>query len=148
MGLCIGSNAILQCSFGAAPTPLTVIPQNMVNVSSQPMATIMDNKPFVNIKPFGMCTSVANPAVATATLASYGIYGPPVNYTAFLAALAAANLLTPMPCVPATAAPWAPGSPTVLIKGVPALTDSSVLMCACGGVIKCNMAAQFTAYLK
>lgn len=82
-----------------------------------PLANIMDNVPMVNIAPFGMCSSLANPTVASATAAALGV-------------------LTPMPCVPVTTAPWAPGSPTVLIGNLPALNHSSKLMCAWGGLIQ------------
>jgi hypothetical protein len=49
-----------------------------------------------------------------------------------------------MPCVPVTTAPWAPGSPTVLIGNMPALNDQSKLMCNWGGVIQINSAGQTT----
>jgi hypothetical protein len=49
-----------------------------------------------------------------------------------------------MPCIPMTMAPWAPGSPTVLLANMPALNDSSKLMCNWAGVISINMAGQFT----
>jgi hypothetical protein len=88
-------------------------------------ANIMDNIPCMNIMPFAMCSSPANPTVAAATAAALGV-------------------LTPMPCVPVTAAPWTPGSPTVLIGGMPALNDSSKLMCSFGGVISVNVPGQFT----
>jgi len=39
------------------------------------------------------------------------------------------------PCVPATAGPWAPGSPTVMVRGQPALNNSSTCTCTIGGVI-------------
>ena len=38
-------------------------------------------------------------------------------------------------CVPVTTAPWAPGSPTVLIANMPALNNSSKLLCTWAGVI-------------
>jgi hypothetical protein len=43
-----------------------------------------------------------------------------------------------MPCIPVTPAPWVPGavSPPVILDGVPALDDISILMCTWGGVIK------------
>ena len=129
MGFCVSHGAILQCPFGNMPSTLNVLPNNMVNVTSKPMATIMDNKPFVNITPFGMCMSLANPTVASATASALGV-------------------LTPMPCIPMITAPWTPGSTTVLIKNIPALTDKSILMCAYGGVIKCNFAGQITSQLK
>jgi len=99
-----------MCAFGLAPSSLMVLPDNKV-VTSMPIATIADNKPMVNILPFGMCTSPSNPQVAAA-------------------------LGSPMPCVPVTVAPWTPGSPTVLIGGKPALNQSSKLMCNWGGVIQ------------
>jgi hypothetical protein len=129
MGFCVCNGAILMCSFGAIPSTLTVLPTNLVNVSSQPMATVMDNKPFVNIMSFGMCSSLANPTVASATAAALGV-------------------LTPMPCIPSIVGTWVPGSTTVMVKGNPALTDSSTVMCAYGGVVKCNFAGQITSNVK
>ena len=67
--LCNG--ALLQCSMGMAPSGLTVLPVNRVNTGNQPDANSMDNVPFVNIMPFGMCMSPANPAVAAATAAAW-----------------------------------------------------------------------------
>lgn len=122
MGLLVCTGAMLQCSFGAAPGSLMVLPKNKV-LATMPAANIMDNKPFVNILPFGMCSSMANPAVASATAAALGV-------------------LTPMPCTPVTTAPWAPGSPKVLIGNMPALNNSSKLICAYGGVIQINNAGQ------
>ena len=112
--VCMG--ATLQCSFGAAPSSLVVLPSNRT-MTGAPAATIMDHAPLVNIMPFGMCSSPANPTVAAATAAALGV-------------------LTPMPCVPATAAPWIVGAPTVLIGSMPALDNNSKLMCNWGGVIQ------------
>ena len=120
--VCMG--AMLQCSFGAAPANLVVLPANKV-LTGTPAATIMDHAPMVNIAPFGMCNSPSNPTVAAATAAALGV-------------------LTPMPCIPVTPAPWVPGSPTVLIGNFPALNNSSKLMCAWGGVIQINTPGQFT----
>ncbi|MEN6439480.1 MAG: DUF4280 domain-containing protein [Syntrophobacter sp.] len=127
MGFLVTGGAVLQCCFGAAPSTLMVPPTNKVTVSLY-AATIMDNKPFVNIMPFGMCSNPANPLVAAATAAAAGV-------------------LTPMPCVPITMAPWVTGMPTVLIGAFPALTDSSILICTWGGVIKINTAGQFKVQL-
>ncbi len=80
---------------------------------------------MMNIGSFGMCSSLANPTVAAATAAALGA-------------------LTPMPCVPATSAPWAPGSPTVQIANTPALNNSSKAMCSYGGVIQIVMPGQMT----
>ena len=119
------SGAMLQCSFGLAPSSLVVLPVNQTFTSYMPAANIMDHVPIVNILPFGACTSVANPTVAAATSAAMGV-------------------LTPMPCVPATAAPWVPGAPTVLLGNMPALDDTSKLMCTWGGVISVAFPGQVT----
>lgn len=55
--------AVLQCSFGMAPSVLNVLPLSRV-MSSMPMANISDCVPLVNIMPFGMCSSMSNPTVA------------------------------------------------------------------------------------
>ncbi len=120
--VCMG--ALLKCSFGVAPSSLVVLPVNRV-MTKTPDANIMDNKPMVNILPFGMCQSLANPMVAAATAAAFGV-------------------LTPMPCVPMTTAPWMPGSPTVQIGGMPALNDASKLMCMWGGMIEVSFPGQAT----
>ena len=126
MGMHVCMGAMLQCSFGAAPSSLMVLPVNRVVTSNMPAANIMDHKPLVNILPFGTCSSMANPVVAAATAAKFGV-------------------MTPMPCVPATPAPWLPGSPTVLMGNMPSLQDSSKLMCTWGGVIQVIVPGQFTA---
>jgi len=119
------NGATLQCSMGMAPSSLVVLPVNRVNTGNQPDANIMDSKPMVNIMPFGMCTSLANPAVAAATSAALGV-------------------LTPMPCIPVTPAPWASGAPTVLLANAPSLDNQSKLMCTWGGVIQVVSPGEFT----
>lgn len=121
--VCMG--AMMQCSFGAAPSSLIVLPQNKVLAGGPPAATIMDGKPIVNVPPFGVCSSLANPVVAAATAAALGV-------------------LTPMPCVPVTPAPWVPGAPTVLIGNMPALDNQAKLMCTWGGVIQITAPGQTT----
>ena len=114
-----------MCSFGMAPSTLVVLPINRVITSNQPAATIMDYIPMVNIMPFGMCMSPANPMVAAATAAALGV-------------------LTPMPCIPNTPAPWVPGAPTVLLGNQPTLDNVSQLMCVWGGVITFSYPGEVT----
>jgi hypothetical protein len=123
MAQLVCNGAMLMCSFGVAPCTMMVTPENMVNASNMPAATIMDNIPMKNILPFGMCTTQSNPAVAAATAAALGTP-------------------TPAPCVPVTTAPWAPGSATVMIANKPALNSASKLMCTWGGVISITFAGQ------
>jgi hypothetical protein len=90
-----------------------------------PDANIMDHIPMTNIMPFGVCSSMANPEVAAATAAALGV-------------------LTPMPCVPATPAPWVTGAPTVLLANFPTLDNVSTLDCIWGGVIQFTDAGEET----
>ncbi len=112
--VCMG--AMMQCTFGLAPSSLVVLPTNKVLTNQMPDANIMDHIPMTNVMPFGMCQSLANPEVASATAAALGV-------------------LTPMPCIPNTPAPWVPGAPTVLLANMPTLDNVSQLMCTWGGVI-------------
>jgi len=91
----------------------------MVKQTSMPAGTFMDYVPLLNIMSVGTCSSPANPLVAAATAAALGV-------------------LTPQPCIPATVAPWTPGSPTVKIGQMPALDDASSLMCMWAGQISIN----------
>lgn len=125
MGLAVCTGAMLSCSFGAAPSPLMVLPANLALVSNMPMANIMDNKPMVNILSFGMCQSPSNPTVIAATAAAAGVF-------------------TPAPCLPLTVVPWTPGNPTVLLANMPVINDSSMLTCSWGGIIKISSPGQTT----
>ncbi|MDE3135823.1 MAG: DUF4280 domain-containing protein [Acidobacteriota bacterium] len=120
---CMG--AMMRCSFGAAPSSLVVLPTNRVFTNEVPDANIMDHIPMVNIMPFGVCSSMAFPATASATAAAMGA-------------------LTPMPCIPATPAPWITGAPTVLLGNFPTLDNVSQLMCIWGGVIEFVDAGEVT----
>lgn len=123
----VTSGASTLCSFGTAPGVLNVVPvaPPSTNASSAPVAVVTDIVPFLNIGSFAMCTSLANPAVASATSAALGV-------------------LTPMPCTPVVPGPWRPGSPTVLVRGTPAVTASSTCQCAYGGLISISVPGQFT----
>ena len=126
MSAAVVNGAVLQCSFGTSPSALVVLPQGPpVIIEGQLAASVMDAIPMTNILPFGMCTSLANPTVASATTAAQGV-------------------LTPMPCIPLTPAPWVAGSPTVTLANQPALNKSSMLMCNWAGQISIQMEGQMT----
>ena len=108
--------AMCQCTMGVAPSSLVVLPTNRTMAEGQPKANIMDYIPMTNIMPFGMCQSPSNPTVAAATSAALGV-------------------LTPMPCIPATVAPWTPGAAKSMVANQPALTDSSTCSCMWAGTI-------------
>lgn len=112
------SNALLKCSFGAAPTPLTALPKGpfVKGQGQQLAATINDHIPMANIKPFGVCNSPSNPA---------GMGKPVVP--------------TPCPCVPVITTPWMPPATKTKVNGQPALLKSATCMCVWGGQISINM---------
>lgn len=123
MAQLVTMSASMMCSFGAAPSTLIVTIPNVTGVK-KPAANILDSIPMSNIPPFGVCSSLANPTVASATSAASGV-------------------LTPMPCIPVTT-PWAPGAPTVMVRKSPALNSTSKCNCTWAGVISITFAGQAT----
>ncbi len=115
MGTNAVQGAVMRCTMGLAPSTLSPMP-GTVTIEGRPAATVTDVVPMACIKPFGMCTSLSNPAVASATSAAMGV-------------------LTPAPCTPIPAGPWKPGAPTTTISGRPALVSGSTCQCAWGGTI-------------
>lgn len=109
--------AMLTCSFGVAPSSLVPRGTAKVLIEGRPAATITDIVPGANIPPFGMCSSLSNPTVASATTAALGV-------------------LTPMPCLPLPTGPWMPGASTTLLGSQPALVAGATCNCAWGGVIQ------------
>lgn len=120
--LCTG--ATMMCSFGVAPASLVVLPTTTI-VSGTPTANNTAFAPVVNVPTFGACSSLANPTVASATSAALGV-------------------LTPMPCVPMTTAPWLPGPVKTIEGGTPATDQTCTLMCNWGGVITVLNPGQIT----
>ncbi len=113
MSVAVVAGASVQCTMGLAPGQLLVTSQTMVLAGGRPAATVTDAAPITNITPCGMCTSLANPTVASATAAALGV-------------------LTPMPCVPAPAGIWTCAG-TPLVGGMPALSVEGTLVCSYGG---------------
>ncbi len=106
MSIQVCSGATLQCSFGTAPSTFAA---SGADVSATAAAGVVTDISPSNVPPFALCTSAANPAVASASG-------------------------TPQPCVPVLT-PWTPGAGRVTIGGTPALDDSSQCQCAWGGVV-------------
>lgn len=124
MATYVCSTAQMKCSMGSSPAALTVLPIRTVFLTGKPKANISDHTPMVNIAPFGLCRSLANPTVAAATAANLG-------------------RLQPMPCIPNTPAPWIGGKMDVLEKGQPALLDTCKLQCVWAGTISFINNGQF-----
>lgn len=123
MAQLVAATASMSCTFGVAPAVL-IVTFPTVTADKKPAANINDAIPVTNIPTFGMCSSLTNPATASATAAASGV-------------------LTPTPCVPVTVA-WVPGSPTVQLRKMPALNNTSKCNCSYLGVISITMAGTMT----
>lgn len=123
MGQLVTTGATLVCSMGMGVSALNVTSQHMTLADGKPVATIQDAVSMTNIPSFGMCTSLANPQVASATAAAMGV-------------------LTPQPCVPQTTGSWIPSQTTVIAGGKPCLTNDCKLACAYAGNISITVPGQ------
>ena len=104
--------AKLKCSMGTMLSELGVIHTGKpVYLHGENMANITDCKSKQNIKPFGLCTSGANPAVSSKN-----------------------NV--PQPCEPVIISQWTSGKTDVLVKDKPALMNNDKLMCMWAGMIE------------
>ncbi len=117
MSFWLSEGTMLRCVFGLAPAPLKILPTRRVVACNMPVATIVDNIPIVNITPFAMCVSPANPELIAAKIASLGA-------------------VESIPCLPVTVTPWIPGNPTVMAGSIPMINMDSMLMCMWAGIIK------------
>ncbi|MBY0281211.1 MAG: DUF4280 domain-containing protein [Alphaproteobacteria bacterium] len=127
MGMQATGLALTRCSFGMAPMPFITIPMHRDITFIMPAATIMDHMPFLNILPFIMCQSKANPMVIAIMAATLGA-------------------VQVAPCIPMTFAPWVP-SPTVTIDGMPAANNSAKTLCLWGGCISFLFPGQVTTLI-
>lgn len=123
MAFMVCGESITTCDMGLMPSVFNALPDNMVMIEGRPAGNILDFIEFLNIEPFGLCVSLLNPEVDIATAAALGV-------------------LVPMPCEPIIITPWLPGAPTVLVGGLPALTDESVCFCLWGGMVEIDFPGQ------
>ncbi len=121
----VSTGATLQCSFGTTPATFAA---SGTQALAGAAAGVVTDVAAANVPPFGMCMSLANPQVASATSAASGT-------------------LSPQPCLPVLS-PWTPGSARVTVGEVPALDDSSQCNCTWGGVVTVSAAGQTAAGLQ
>lgn len=109
--------ATLGCSHGSTTGPLSIALGRRATAGNALVATVRDHASLMNIAPFGMCSSLANPRVAAATAAAQG-------------------KLTPQFCVPHTPTQWSQSDGAVDLDGVDALHEGATCGCAWGGRIQ------------
>lgn len=122
MGNIVVTGASLQCSMGTTPATFSA---SGTQVTAGAAAGVVTDFSTSNVPTFGMCQSLANPQVASATAAAQGA-------------------LTPQPCQPVLA-PWTPGASQATVGQVAALDDSSQCMCSWGGTVTVSSAGQTSA---
>ncbi|WP_082798950.1 DUF4280 domain-containing protein [Metasolibacillus sp. FSL H7-0170] len=111
------AGATLSCSEGDQTSTLQLPVSHGVFLKNKAKMNEMDFQPNVHVQPFGLCQTLANPAVAAATAANNGV-------------------LKPMPCTPVLTMPWINGKSDQLIENSPALTTQSTNMCLYCGTIR------------
>lgn len=123
MAKAVVTGAVCKCS-EALGVSNYVATASKVKIGGVPVGNIQGSAGMSNIPPMGMCKSMANPQVAAATAAAFGV-------------------LTPQPCIPNLPGnPWTGCQSKVKFGGVPALTEDGCLMCAYGGSITISSAGQ------
>lgn len=110
----VEEGSICRCSFGSCPSRIKIPARKSQDAAHR--VCVADHIPMVNIMPFGMCSSPANPVAGKAEGAE------PKKRTA-------------APCMPCPAAAWSPVDPENRVDGQPSLTPESTLPCRYGGVI-------------
>jgi hypothetical protein len=111
MGLCVCAGAKIKCSMGDNEVDLSVLPVP-IKIDGNPLVSVMNYIPYLNIPSFGQCKSPANPMV----IAAYG---------------------APQTCVPVTITPWSPGAKKLkVLGGTPALLEDDKNMCMWAGQIE------------
>jgi len=111
--LCTG--AVLQCSMGTSPSTFQG-GCTRARLTGRPAGTVQDHVSGRHVSPFGLCRSLANPSVSSATAAHSGV-------------------LTPMPCAPLLPSPWTPGASRTRLEHRQALLETDTLPCQWAGVI-------------
>jgi len=114
MATVLVTGGTLKCPFGDAISKFTATNAPTMKISGQMIGTINDAAGGMNIASFGMCKSLANPAVQAATAAAMGV-------------------LTPQPCMPNTSRWIAIG--IVTMNGKQVLSNECCIACAYGGTV-------------
>lgn len=115
MGSVVVSGANIKCTMGQGAGTLNVTSQLICKAGKKHIATVQDTIPMANVGTCGMCISMANPIVASATAAALGV-------------------LTPQPCIPSPVGMWMPVG-KIKISGIPSVSADATLICSYAGTI-------------
>ena len=124
MAFPVVAGATCMCTMGTAPGQINPTNQPSVRIAGKPVASTIDIAPMTNVTPCGLCTSMTNPVVASATAAALGV-------------------LTPQPCTPVPTGTWQ-CSGKVRVAGKKVLTSEGTLRCAYMGTISITNPGQQT----
>ncbi|MFC7677699.1 DUF4280 domain-containing protein [Paenibacillus sp. GCM10028914] len=125
------AGAVLTCSFGTQAVALTMPVSHGVFIKDKAQMNIQDYQPMLNIKPFGNCRSMSNPAVQAANTPA----PDPDNPDAELEPMIVDGWVRKAPCTPIITMPWMGGKDDVLIENEPALLNTCRNSCMyCGEI--------------
>lgn len=113
------NGAMTECTWGTMGSRLILPVSHGVFIKGKAQLNIMDFIPFYNVLPFGMCKSMANPAVVAIIAATQGS-------------------TRQVPCTPIVLTPWLKGKEDNLVENQQALLCSSMNMCLFCGLITIN----------
>lgn len=122
MTFTMAMGTLRKCIFGLVPTPFLPIPSNVFTV--EPVGSMLDIIPFLNVMTFGICITPTNPMVDAIMIASLGT----VDFA---------------PCIPIPIIPKTPAAYNVLRDGIPMAQIESFDLCLWGGLIMTIAPSQF-----
>lgn len=126
------AGAVLTCTYGTQPVALTMPVSHGVFIKDKAQMNIQDYLPMQNIKPFGNCRSMENPAVQAANTP----LPDPENPDEVLEPIIVDGFVRKAPCTPIITMPWIGGKTDVLIENEPALLNTCTTTCMYCGLIQ------------
>ena len=114
MGLCVCTGAKAKCSMGDNEVQLTSLPVPNKG-EGNPLMSVLDSVPYLNIPSFGQCKSPANPM-------NWKMAGP-------------VPVFVPSSCIPIPVSPWSPGAKKTKLGNQPVVLQNSKTMCVWAGSI-------------
>ncbi|KOY15753.1 DUF4280 domain-containing protein [Paenibacillus xylanivorans] len=134
--------AYAQCTFGTRPARLVIPASHGDYIHEQPQLNVNDFLSMTNIRPFGLCTSLSNPAVQAEMKAIVDAVQPPKQDIGWFKSLFTKEEDVPLEelpppecvamCTPQIIAPWLDGKDDVKVSTGDALLNTCKNFCICG----------------